>query len=492
MPVRDGGARVPAQVADGNAETQAEGKPRRLGQLTSHLPGDALTAGAEKQWSLSRGTAGRGQRLPRWVLAVSAIVFVVSATVLVAVQVRSFGQQLWMLDLRIYRWAGLVVRQGGDLYGARFPHYRLRFTYPPMAALIFAALSVISMSVLKWLVTAVSIASLAATLWLTWGARGYRHSARTAATLAAAGVALWLQPVQQTLGFGQVSLMLMLIIVADLLRPDVSWLKGAGVGVAAGVKLTPLIFIAYLLLTRRFRAAGVAVATFALTIAGSLLLLPAQARRYWLGGLALDSGRTGNNAYVANQSLHGALARILGGVAAAQPWWLAASVVVGVTGLLVATVASRRGDEIAGILTCALTGLLISPVSWSHHWVWMAPALVVAVDMAIGGRASATRQAPAGRRLEQPASWRTRPGWWQQCAAWTGIAVLAAPFFLLPEVLVPASVVQGTGASAADVSIGDLYVIAGLVILGVGFALIPQTVRQARSAPVRSGGPYPS
>jgi alpha-1,2-mannosyltransferase len=441
--------------------------PRAGGQPpgdSADLPQRALTA-----------TAMGGQRMPDWMIAVGVVVFAVSVAALAVFEAVSAGQRS-MLDLQIYRWAGVLARHAGDLYGSRFPHYHLGFTYPPMAALVFAALSAVPMSALKWLVTVAGIASLVGTLWLTWGALGYRRSAgRIGATLAAAGVGLWLLPVQQTLGFGQVNLILMLIIVADLRLPDSARAKGIGVGLAAGFKLTPLIFIGYLLLTGRIRAAGVALATFAVTIGGSLVLLPAQSQRFWFGGLFVDSDRTGNNAYVGNQSLHGALARLLGGVSAAQPYWLASSVVVGIVGLLLAARAARRRQEMIGILTCALTGLLISPVSWSHHWVWAAPALVVAADMAIRARNPAVPAiGPRDGALQLPG----RRLWlgWRQWVCWIGAAALAAPFFAPPTALVPASVVQGTGAHAADLLIGDLYVITGLAALClVGFRLIRTT-----------------
>jgi alpha-1,2-mannosyltransferase len=399
---------------------------------------------------------------PRWLLSLGVVMFAASVATLAVLDVASPGQRWSMLDLQIYRWAGLVVRHSGNLYGSRFPHYRLRFTYPPMAALVFAALSAVSMSALKWLLTVASIAGLVATLWLTLGTLGYRRSAgRIATALAAAAVALWLQPVQDTLVLGQVNLVLMLVVLADLCLPGTAWFKGIGVGLAAGFKLTPLIFVPYLVLTRQFRAAGVALAAFTLTIVGSLILLPGQTGQFWFGGLFLQSGRAGNNAYVSNQSLHGALERLLGGETAAQPYWIASSVIIGVVGLLLAASAARHGSGITGILTCALTGLLISPVSWSHHWVWIAPALVVTGDLARRGR------------------WTD----WRRWAAWCGVAVLAAPFFTLPEVLVPASVVQGKGADGLQLLIGDLYVIAGLAALClVGLILTTHQRRPAQPA----------
>lgn len=415
--------------------------------------------------------------IPRWMLTFGIVMSGVSVAAFAVIDVASPSQRWSMLDLHIYRWAGLVARHSGNLYSSHFPGYHLRFTYPPLAALIFAALSAISMSALTWLVTVASATSLVVALWLTFGMLGYQRSAgRIGATLAVAGLALWLQPVQDTLKFGQVNLILMLIIMADLCRPDGARFKGAGVGLTAGFKLTPLIFIAYLLLTRRFRAASVASAAFVLTIVGSLILLPTQSQRFWFAGLFLDSHRTGNNAYMSNQSLHGSLARLLGSVSAAQPYWLASSIVVGIIGLLLAAMAGQYKQEMIGILTCALTGLLISPVSWSHHWVWVAPALIVAGDMAIRIGASVPQSIQDDQDTGRFASWGLRSGW-RPMITWTAIAVLAAPFFTLPEALVPASVVQGTGAHGLQVLIGNLYVITGLIVLclvGVTFIMPKQ------------------
>jgi alpha-1,2-mannosyltransferase len=378
---------------------------------------------------------------PRWLTPFGVAAFAISVVIDAA-----FASRHWsMLDLQIYRWAGLLARRSGDLYSLHFPHYRLGFTYTPMAALVFAAISPMGLTVLKWLAAIGSIASLVATSWLAWGALGYRRqTGRAGLTLATAGLAMWLEPVQQVLWYGQVNVILMLIVVADLLVPDSRRFKGIGVGLAAGFKLTALIFVPYLLLTRRFLAAGVALGTFALTIAGSLILLPAQSRRFWFGGLFVNPRWIGNVAFVGNQSLRGALTRLLGSQSAAQPYWVACALIVGIGGLMLAAWAARRGNELLGVVTCALTGLLVSPVSWAHHWVWVVPGGVVASHLMAGAR--------AGRR-----SWA---GW-----PWCGLAALAAPFFVLPQALVPAAMVQGHEMGGLPQFTGDLYVIVGLIAL---------------------------
>ena len=233
-----------------------------------------------------------------------------------------------------------------------------------------------------------------------------------------------------------------------------------------GFKLVPLIFIPYLLLTRRFRAMSVSLVTFALTIAISQIPLLRQSQQFWLGGLFLNSSRAGNIAYVGNQSLHGTLARLVSVQSAAQPYWLLIPVVIGVAGLLLAARAARSGYEMTGILTCGLTGLLISPISWSHHWVWVAPALVVAADAAARLRAPLWSSGGPGHGMRRLVG-RGWPGHWPRWAYWCALAALTAPFFVLSEGLTPASVVQGAGARGIELVTGNLYVIDGLVVLCV-------------------------
>jgi len=388
---------------------------------------------------------------------VGAALFAASLALYLAV-FQIFPRHPWsMLDLHVYLWGGKLVEHSQDPYMHAYMPQRLRFTYTPMAAAVFALFAAVDLPVVKLLVVAVSIASLVGVLWLTWGALGReRSAARLGATLTAAAVALWIEPVRQTLSYGQVNLVLMLIIVADLCLPDTRWWKGVGVGLAAGFKLTPLIFIPYLLLTRRFRAAGVAAATFALTVLGSFVLMPAAANRYWLGGLFLRPNRLGNVHFVGNQSLYGALLRLLGSTTAARPFQLLAEVVAGAAGLMLAVWASRRGLEMVGVLVCALTGLLVSPVSWSHHWVWVAPMLVVLADFA-------RRPLP----FAAAASWRR--------ACWLAAAAVAAVFSGVLWTLPSAGrhpAVDGYVMTGPQQLLGSLYVLAGLAGLGVVAVLL--------------------
>jgi alpha-1,2-mannosyltransferase len=180
--------------------------------------------------------------------------------------------------------------------------------------------------------------------------------------------------------------------------------------------------------------------------------MPTAAHHYWIDRLFLNPNRLGNVHYVANQSLYGALLRLLGTTAAARPYQVFADVLVGLTGLVLAALASRRGQEIIGVLVCGLTGLLVSPVSWTHHWVWIAPMLVVLADFAT-----------------RPPSLAAAANWRRACLL--GMAAIALVFSGVVWA-VPSPAVQGFVITGPEQLIGDLYVLAGLAGLGVVGALL--------------------
>jgi alpha-1,2-mannosyltransferase len=346
------------------------------------------------------------RRYGAWLLLAVGVVAFGAAMAVYIVYAVTHPLPKWVdpVDLRVYRDGGLIVRhiqfyhphRASPLYDwPGFEH--LPFTYPPFAAMVFTVLTLVSFWTLWQIAIGVSIAALLATIWMTLGTLGYRRGlARLGATLLLAGALFWTEPVQRTLFLGQIELVLMALIIWDQCQPDRRWWKGAGIGLAAGIKLTPLIFIPYLLLTRRFRQAAVASGTFALTILLGFGVLPRDSHKFWLGGLFARGGRTGFVGWEGNQSLRAVITRLAGTIAGSQAGWLLVAVLLAVAGLVCAAVLDRAGHRMVGLLTCALTGLLISPVSWDHHWVWIIPGTVVAVVYAVRARHAAIRWAAAG------------------------------------------------------------------------------------------------
>jgi alpha-1,2-mannosyltransferase len=328
--------------------------------------------------------AGPASRHRRWALPVAALVFALAlAAYLADMIVHPPGKMLDWYDLNVYNHAGLIARTSpGRLYTWQL-HPGIKFTYTPFAGLIFAGGSLLSWAVLKWLMSAASLAALAGTAWFTFGALGWRGRSRAAAALTLTAASLWTEPVQRGLHLGQVELLLMVLIVWDICQPDHRWWKGAGIGMAAGIKLVPLIFIPYLVLAGKLRQAAVATAAFLGTMVIGFIFLPHTSAKYWLTGYFVRPGNVGDVGALLNQSLLGLLVRAAGSVRAGTPVWLALGAVIVLLGLTAAAELARSGRPVAGWLTCALTGLLCSPISWDHHWVWIVPAMALFADAAV-------------------------------------------------------------------------------------------------------------
>jgi alpha-1,2-mannosyltransferase len=232
--------------------------------------------------------------------------------------------------------------------------------------------------------TVVNFAALLAAVWFTLGGLGYRDTkVKAGATLLGAAAVIWTEPVFRTVYLGQINLILMAAILWDLCQPDDRKNKGFVTGVAAGIKLVPLIFIPYLLVTRKFRQAAMAVAGFVFTLVLGFAVLPKDSAKYWFDGLFAQGSRTGFTGWLGNQSLDGIITRLSGSINAAKPIWIAASVVAVVAGIAGAALLYRAGHKLPAIVLTALTGDLVSPISWDHHWVWIVPGIVVAAHYAV-------------------------------------------------------------------------------------------------------------
>jgi alpha-1,2-mannosyltransferase len=340
-------------------------------------------------------------------LTLGAVAF---ALVLVGWLVYSFTRAesftLYPVDLRVYRDGGLIVRQISPPYDSHLTHplydwpvnnEALKFTYTPFAAIFFALVSWIPWWLLPRLTQVANLIFLLIAAWYTMGALGYRdRRVRLGGALLGAAAGLLTEPVFRTMYLGQINLLLMAVLIWDLRQPDSRRWKGIATGLAAGVKLVPLIFIPYLLLTRKFRAAALAFAGFAGTVGLGFVILPGESKLWWLHGLFIQDGRTGFVGWGGNQSLRAIMTRLLGSINAATVPWVAVALVVTVIGLISAALLDRAGHALLGLLTTALVGLLDSPISWDHHWVWVVPGMMAAAHYAVRAWQAGRRPAAAG------------------------------------------------------------------------------------------------
>ena len=388
---------------------------------------------------------------PRRVVPVTLPVL---AVVLAGLLVHTHG---YHIDLEVYRLGVATWLAGGDMYGPLPPTISglaLPFIYPPFAAMVLLPLEVLPWTAAWIALFAASLAGLAVTLYVVarrvWPAGG-RGGALTL-TSAALPAALLLEPVLETFEFGQVNLVLMALVAVDCLTPRTRWPRGLLVGLAAAIKLTPAAFILFFLLRRDTRAAVVTVVTAAAATLLGFVVDPVASARYWFGGPA--SGVSGSVFYT-NQTVQAVLARAGVPALPAKVVWL----VVAVALLAAIVPVVRRAEPALALVTVAGFALLVSPTSWSHHWVWIAPALLVVVVEAV-------RRSADGR------------GW--AVAA----AVLAVTFYVAPFRFLPHGPEEELTWSAAQQLVGATYVMVGVLgLVAVRRAVVRRTPAPSPSVP---------
>ncbi|MEU7029517.1 glycosyltransferase 87 family protein [Streptomyces sp. NPDC046275] len=332
-------------------------------------------------------------RVPSRSLAVAAVVWLLSFT---AFWVAQRLAHVNMLDVMVYRAEAETLRAGEDLYAMRATSANLAMTYPPFAAVLFLPLTLVGVPLMRTLTTAgnlllvVVLVRLSLQLVRPALARPEARSQLWRTTLWVAAVVVWCEPVWTTLRYGQINLLVAVAVLWDLTRREGSRWAGLGIGLATAVKLTPGLFVvlllaAGLLLWRRDRALNqwlrtglTATGVFLVTTLTTALALPADSKRFWTGTL-FETGRVGHAEETANQSLSGVLARLLH-TDAPGLWWLAAAVLLGGAAMVLAVRAALRGDRAVAVVITALTALMVSPISWSHHWVWCVPLLILLYD----------------------------------------------------------------------------------------------------------------
>ncbi|GAA0602068.1 hypothetical protein GCM10010174_17650 [Kutzneria viridogrisea] len=303
-------------------------------------------------------------------LVVAGSLLLAAIVAVVHYQVTGYLVMSDFIDLSVYRAGAQALLAGQPLYEGKIAGGMFSFTYPPFAAILFAPLALGPAQLWQALVF------LANLVLLYLAVRLCLRTAKPAQVLAASAVLFWLEPVSWTVYLGQINLLLLVILLWDLGSDRPGRWRGIGVGIAAGIKLTPLIFVAYLLVTRQFRAAGIALATTAVTVLIGLAFAPADTIGYW-SGTFLRTDRVGEVASAMNQSINGTLARLLGVANPPTALWLAIAVPVAALGLLGAALAHQRGERLLAITVCGLTGAAVSPISWSHHWIWFVPLAIL-------------------------------------------------------------------------------------------------------------------
>ncbi|MFE0463456.1 glycosyltransferase family 87 protein [Kitasatospora sp. NPDC058965] len=289
------------------------------------------------------------------------------------------GHRGWF-DVGVYYGTVQHWTHGGALYDYQRPGTSYGFTYPPFAALCMLPMALVGWHTAIAIATTLNVLATGALLYWLVDPIARRQGWNRWFALGLAGVAFAvLNPVRDTFSFGQINLLLMALVFADCRQLTRGGrFAGIGIGLAAAVKLTPAVFIGYLLITRRYRAALLAVGS----AIGATLLGQAAAPRashfFWHQAL-WDTSRIGNLGYISNQSLQGMLARLAPTSPSKAAWAAAVLLVLGVWAHRAAR-ADRCGDQWTGFALTGLVSCLVSPITWVHHLVWTLPALLALAD----------------------------------------------------------------------------------------------------------------
>jgi alpha-1,2-mannosyltransferase len=286
------------------------------------------------------------------------------------------------IDLIVYEGGARAVLRGEPLYSwtRDFGWGQLPFTYPPLGVLLFMPLVLMPLPVWQviWLVASIAclmfIIDSALRLPLP-GGRTLAPGNRMIIGALAVAALLWLEPVRRTFYFSQVNLFLGALVVADATGRTGRVPRGILTGLAAAIKLTPAFFIVYFLIRRRWRDAAVATASaigFTLLAAA---IMPKTSWTYYTATI-FDPTRPGTLEQSNNQSIRGAVARLALTGTTASALWAALSLVVVIASLWIATRTADRFGEPMGVSVAGIGAVLISPISWNHHWFWAAPLLL--------------------------------------------------------------------------------------------------------------------
>jgi alpha-1,2-mannosyltransferase len=342
------------------------------------------------------------------------------------------------VDLHVYLGGATAIDHPGTLYSYVYadqtPDFPLPFTYPPFAAVVFYPLHLLPFGLVALLWQIATIAALYGAIRIsqrlmraTADADGTSHRAAMSWT----AIGIWIEPLRSTFDYGQINVLLMVGVLWAACSTR-WWLSGLLVGVASGIKLTPAIAGIYLLGVRRFGAAVTSAAVFLATVGISVLVVGDQAR-YYFTDLLGDAHRVGPIATSFNQSWRGGVSRILGHDAGFGPLVLAAIAVTAVLAIL-AWRALDSSDRLGKLLVVELFGLLLSPISWTHHWVWLVPLMIWAIHGPLRQRPGAAIVGwgwlaltiigvPWLLSFAQPSIWQISRPWY---LAWAGLVYIVA------------------------------------------------------------------
>ncbi len=302
---------------------------------------------------------------------------------------RLFVPNPYRIDIDVYRMGGRAWLDSQPLYseGVTFPTLGgidLPFTYPPLSAVLFSPFAWLSLPAAGIAITITTLVLLVVATMLVLTRLDVFAGEPAQRWWLAAGITapavIYLEPLVSNFDFGQINVVLMTLVLADCVPRRTPWPRGLLLGLAIALKLTPAVFLVYFVLRRDVRAVLVALASFVAATALGFALAWRDSVEYWTTTV-VNTDRIGTATLNTNQNISGALARLgLAENVRFALWVLACFAVLALTAWAVRRILAAGSDgpeSVLALICVALFGLVVSPVSWSHHWVWVLPTLVV-------------------------------------------------------------------------------------------------------------------
>ncbi|HTQ21702.1 mannosyltransferase [Mycobacterium sp.] len=397
------------------------------------------------------------RRLATWLSAAAPLLLIVSVVARLAWSFLTPNGANFV-DLHVYLGGAAALDHPGTLYSYVYadqtPDFPLPFTYPAFAAVVFYPLHLLPFDLVAFLWQVATIIALYGVVRISQRLVGVPSGAGHRVAMMWTAVTIWIEPLRQNFDYGQINVFLVLAVLWAVYTTR-WWLSGLLVGVAAGIKLTPAIAGVYLVGVRRYGAAVFSAVVFVATVAVSVLFAGDQAR-YYFTDLLGDAHRIGPIATSINQSWRGGISRIVGYDAGFGPLVLAAIVVTAVLAVL-AWRALDDSDRLGKLLVVELFGLLLSPISWTHHWVWLVPLMIWLIHgplrerlgariMGWGWLVVALVGLPWLLLFEQPTIWTISRPWY---LAWAGLVYVAAAMATFVWIAAAGSAVRRSDAEPA-------------------------------------------
>ncbi|GFG75003.1 mannosyltransferase [Mycobacterium botniense] len=368
------------------------------------------------------------------------------------------------VDLHVYIGGAATIDHPDTLYSYVYadqtPDFPLPFTYPPFAAVVFYPLHLLPFGVVAFAWQIGTMAALYGVVRISQRLLGIPAGRGQRAAMLWTAVSIWIEPLRGTFDYGQVNVPLVLAVLwaAYSLR---WWVSGLLIGLAAGVKLTPAIAGVYLVGVRRWGAAVFSAAVFVASVAVSALVVGDQAR-YYFTHLLGDTHRVGPVETSVNQSWRGGISRIFGHDAGYGPLVLAALALTAIIAVAawraldgIRTGEATQPDRLGKLLVVELFGLLLSPISWTHHWVWLVPLMIWLIHGPLRERRGARILGwgwlvltiigvPWLLSFAQPTIWQAGRPWY---LAWGGLVYIVATLATLTWIAAARGRSAGSGTT---------------------------------------------